>query len=157
MTAAEARAALEREGAFVVLLVDGSRFCGAVTEVPADADPGDRATRFVDASAPVAREDTPVSDALALLDERAHGRIVVLDGEHLAGLVCMTEDGGAVLRSARRDELLNTRVGEAGRPASCTPSRQAVRRIGTAYFSTDTRRPGVSPAGIALSNASPRV
>jgi CBS domain-containing protein len=73
--------------------VDGSRFCGAVTEVPADADPGDRAIRFVDASAPVAREDTPVPDALALLDERAHGRIVVLDGERLAGLVCMTGDG----------------------------------------------------------------
>ena len=93
VTAAEARAALEREGTYVVLLVDGSRFCGAVTKVPADADPGDRATRFVDASAPVAREGTPVSDALALLDERAHGRIVVLDGERLAGLVCMTEDG----------------------------------------------------------------
>ena len=93
VTAAEARAALEREGTYVVLLVDGSRFCGAVTEVPADADPGDRAIRFVDASAPVAREDTPVSDALALLDERAHGRIVVLDGERLAGLVCMTGDG----------------------------------------------------------------
>ena len=70
VTAAEARAALEREGTYVVLLVDGSRFCGAVTEVPADADPGDRAIRFVDASAPVAREDTPVPDALALLDER---------------------------------------------------------------------------------------
>ena len=93
VSAAEARAALEREGTYVVLLVDGSRFCGAVTEVPADADPGDRAIRFVDASAPVAREDTPVPDALALLDERAHGRIVVLDGERLAGLVCMTEDG----------------------------------------------------------------
>ena len=76
-----------------MLLVDGSRFCGAVTEVPADADPGDRATRFVDASAPMALEDTPVSDALALLDERAHGRIVVLDGDRLAGLVCMTADG----------------------------------------------------------------
>ena len=69
VSAAEVRAALEREGTYVVLLVDGSRFCGAVTEVPADADPGDRATRFVDASAPMALEDTPVSDALALLDE----------------------------------------------------------------------------------------
>ena len=45
VTAAEARAALEREGTYVVLLVDGSRFCGAVTEVPADADPGDRGNR----------------------------------------------------------------------------------------------------------------
>lgn len=93
VSAAEVRAALEHEGTYVVLLVDGSRFCGAVTEVPADADPGDRATRFVDSSAPVALEDTPVSDALALLDERAHGRIVVLDGDRLAGLVCMTADG----------------------------------------------------------------
>lgn len=93
VSAAVARDALEREGTYVVLLVDGPRFSGAVTEVPADADPGEPANRFVDPSVPVAREDVPVSDALALLDERAHGRIVVLDGERLAGLVCMTEDG----------------------------------------------------------------
>lgn len=93
VTVAEARAALEREGTYAVLLVDGSRFRGAVTTIPADADPGDPALRFVDEAAAVVREDTPVTDALALLDEKAHGRVVVLDGERLVGLVCLTEDG----------------------------------------------------------------
>ena len=93
VTVAEARAALEHEGTYAVLLVEGSRFCGAVTEIPTDADPGDPALRFVDEAAVVVREDSPVTDALALLDEKAHGRVVVLDGERLVGLVCLTEDG----------------------------------------------------------------
>ena len=37
VTAAEARAALEREGTYLVLLVDGSRFCGAVTALASSA------------------------------------------------------------------------------------------------------------------------
>jgi len=93
VTVAEARAALEHEGTYAVLLVDGSRFRGAVSAIPADADPDGPALRFVDEAAPVAHEDTPVSDALALLDEKSHGRVVVLDGERLAGLVCLTADG----------------------------------------------------------------
>ena len=93
VTVAEARAALEHEGTYAVLLVDGSRFCGAVTTIPVDADAGDPALAFVDEAAAVVREDTPVTDALALLDEKAHGRVVVLDGERLVGLVCLTEDG----------------------------------------------------------------
>ena len=93
VTVAEARAALEHQGTYAVLLVDGSRFCGAVTTIPVDAYPGDPALAFVDEAAAVVREDTPVTDALALLEEKAHGRVVVLDGERLVGLVCLTEDG----------------------------------------------------------------
>jgi CBS domain-containing protein len=93
VTVAEARAALEHDGTYSVLLVDGSRFRGAVTAIPADADPDGPARRFVDEAAAVVHEDTPVSDALALLDEKSHGRVVVLDGERLAGLVCLTADG----------------------------------------------------------------
>lgn len=93
VTVAEARAALEHAGTYAVLLVDGSRFSGTVKAIPADADPDDPALRFVDEAAAVVSADTPVTDALALLDEKAHGRVVVLDGERLVGLVCLTEDG----------------------------------------------------------------
>lgn len=93
VTVADVRAALQHEGTYAVLLVDGSRFRGAVSAIPADADPDGPALRFVDEAAPAVHEDTPVSDALALLDEKSHGRVVVLDGERLAGLVCLTADG----------------------------------------------------------------
>ena len=106
VTVAEARAALEHEGTYAVLLVEGSRFRGAVTAIPADADPGDPALQFVDEAAAVVREDTPVTDALALLDEKAHGRVVVLDGERLVGLVCLTEDGQRFCGRPGADECL---------------------------------------------------
>ena len=93
VTVADARQALERASVKVLLLVDGERFSGAVTAIPDDAGPEEPVVRYRDASPASASEDTPVSEALALLDERASGRIVVLDGERLAGLVCLTADG----------------------------------------------------------------
>jgi CBS domain-containing protein len=92
-TVADAREALERASVKMLLLVDGDRFSGAVTAIPDDAAPEEPAVRYRDGSPPSATGGTPVSEALALLDERAHGRIVVLDGERLAGLVCLTADG----------------------------------------------------------------
>lgn len=92
-TVAEARRALESQSTHMVLLVDGERFRGAVTAIPADADPAGPALGFVDGSAPVVTEDTPVSAALARLEHRPSGRLVVLDGERLAGLVCLAKDG----------------------------------------------------------------
>jgi len=92
-TVAEARAALESQSTHMLLLVDGERFRGAVTGIPAAADPDERALGFVDSSAPVVTEDTPVSAALARLEHRPSGRLVVLDGERLAGLVCLAKDG----------------------------------------------------------------
>jgi CBS domain-containing protein len=92
-TVAEARAALESQSTHMLILVDGERFRGAVTGIPADADPDERALGFVDSSAPVVTEDTPVSAALARLEHRPSGRLVVLDGERLAGLVCLAKDG----------------------------------------------------------------
>ena len=77
-----------------VMLRNPTTLASDVTvEIPADADPGDPALRFVDEAAVVVRADSPVTDALALLDEKAHGRVVVLDGERLVGLVCLTEVG----------------------------------------------------------------
>jgi CBS domain-containing protein len=93
VTVSDARKALERASVKMLLLVDGERFSGAVTAIPEDAAPEEPALRYRDGSATRATEGTPVSEALALLDERASGRIVVLDGERLAGLVCLTADG----------------------------------------------------------------
>lgn len=93
VTVADARRALESSSIEMLLLVDGDRFSGAVTGIPDDAAPEEPALRYREGSPPSATEDTPVSEALALLDDRSHGRIVVLDGDRLAGLVCLTADG----------------------------------------------------------------
>ena len=93
VTVSDARTALERASVKMLLLVDGDRFRGAVTAIPGDADPDEPADRYIDASSPSATEETSVSAALGLLDRKAHGRIVVLDGERLVGLVCLTADG----------------------------------------------------------------
>jgi hypothetical protein len=37
--------------------------------------------------------DMPASEALARLDHKPNGRMIVLDEERLAGLVCLTSDG----------------------------------------------------------------
>ena len=93
VTVADARRALGSSSVKMLLLVDGERFSGAVRAIPDDASPEEPALRYRVEGPPSAKADTPVSEALALLDERASGRIVVLDGDRLAGLVCLTADG----------------------------------------------------------------
>ena len=78
------------------LLVDGTG-TGAVTAIPgARRGPG----RYVDTSAPVVAEGTPVADALERLEHRPNGRLVVLDGDELVGLVCLAKDGVTFCGSA---------------------------------------------------------
>ena len=93
VTVLDARNALEHASVKMLLLVDGSRFQGAGTESPAAADPGEPAIRFASESTPTAKEDTPVSEALERIEHRPSGRLVVLDGDRLVGLVCLTSDG----------------------------------------------------------------
>jgi CBS domain-containing protein len=92
-TVAEAREALESQSTHMLLLVDGNRFRGAVTAIPSDAAPDEPALAFVDASARVVTEDMPLSKALSRLERRPSGRLVVLDGDRLVGLVCLAKDG----------------------------------------------------------------
>ena len=92
-TVAEARSALESQSTHMLLLVDGEIFRGAVTAIPADAGPDEPALAFVDTSAHVVTEDMPLSKALARLEHRPSGRLVVLDGDRLVGLVCLAKDG----------------------------------------------------------------
>ena len=93
VTVADARSAFEHQSVQMLLLVDGDRFRGAVTAIPADAEPGEPALDFVDPSAPFVTEHMPVSEALARLEHRSSGRLVVLDGDELVGLVCLAKDG----------------------------------------------------------------
>lgn len=93
VTVAEARASLENASVKMLLLVDGSRFSGAVTAIPEDADSDAAALDFAEESPLTATEDMSVREALERLQRRPNGRLVVLDGEDLAGLVCLTSDG----------------------------------------------------------------
>ncbi len=100
VTVADARAALEHASVQMLLLVDGDRFYGAVTSIPDDAAPQVPAVGYVDTSAPVVAEDTPVADALQRLEHRPNGRLPVLDGDELVGLVCLAKDGVTFCGSA---------------------------------------------------------
>jgi predicted transcriptional regulator len=93
VTVAEARSALENAKTKMLLLVDGSRFSGAITAIPEDADLDAPAIGFADESPPTANADMPVSEALVHLGGKPNGRLIVLDGADLAGLVCLTSDG----------------------------------------------------------------
>ena len=93
VTVAEARQALEHASVKVLLLVDGDRFGGALTSIPAGADADGEALAFADDSVVIVRPDTPVSEALERLEERSSGRMIVLEGDRLVGLVCLASDG----------------------------------------------------------------
>jgi len=93
ITVADARKAFENASVKVLLLVEGDRFRGAVTAIPAEADPTESALTFVDESPVTVTADMPASEALARLDYKPNGRMIVLDEERLAGLVCLTSDG----------------------------------------------------------------
>jgi CBS domain-containing protein len=76
------------------LLVDGARFVGSVARgamtdrVPDDAPARSLARR----DGPAIGPDAPLADALALLDADGDRRLVVLDGDRLCGLLCLTRD-----------------------------------------------------------------
>jgi CBS domain-containing protein len=78
------------------LLVDGTRFVGCVErDQVTDALAGDApayalATRQI----PTVEPDTPLTDALSMLDAQGDRRMVVLDsaGSQLRGLLCLTVD-----------------------------------------------------------------
>ncbi len=103
VTVAEARTALERASVKMLLLVDGDRFRGAVTGIPEGADPDGLAAAFFDDAPPTATPDMPVSLALEQLEQKSHGRVVVVDEEErLVGLVCLATDGVSFCGSEAR-------------------------------------------------------
>jgi CBS domain-containing protein len=93
VTVADARRAFENASVKMLLLVEGDRFRGAVTSIPAHADPELPALDFADDSAVTVTAHMTAADALGRLEHRSNGRMIVLDGDRLVGLVCLASDG----------------------------------------------------------------
>ena len=88
----EVRAMLENPSVQMVLLADDSTFAGAITDIPRDAAPEQRALDFADLEPDTIGPDEPASTAFARAAASPHRRIVVLgDDATLLGLLCLNE------------------------------------------------------------------
>ena len=89
-TAAEVRELLANPKVQMVLLADGAAFKGAVTAIPADAEPTDPALAFADVSAATISPHAPAAEAFDRTAASPTRRVIVLDEErNLLGLLCL--------------------------------------------------------------------
>ena len=87
---AEVRELLANPKVQMVLLSDGEAFKGAVTHVPADASPRDRALAYVDPEAETIAPDASAEEAFERAAASPTRRVIVLDqDENLLGLLCL--------------------------------------------------------------------
>jgi CBS domain-containing protein len=87
---AEARAVLANPKVQLVLLADGERFVGAVTEIPAEAADDEQAVSYAEADPDTISPDTPGDVAFERAYANPHRRVVVLgEDESLLGLLCL--------------------------------------------------------------------
>lgn len=93
----DVRRVFQKKTVRTVLLADGGSFRGAIERdrLPGEATDDEPALRFADAHPLATTPDTPMREALALLDGRDEPRLVVLDedGVTLRGLVCADSAG----------------------------------------------------------------
>ena len=91
-TVADVRRVFEKPSVRTVLLADDGRFAGLIERdhLPADAVDGASATAYLEPAPATATPDTPMPEAIKLLEARDEPRLVVLDedGITLRGLVC---------------------------------------------------------------------
>ena len=88
----EARELLADPKVQMVLLADGRAFRGAVTHIPADASPRDRAVNYVDSDAEVISPRVPEDEAFERAAANPHRRVIVLDEDgNLLGLLCLNQ------------------------------------------------------------------
>jgi CBS domain-containing protein len=88
----DVRALLENPSVQMVLLADGATFAGAITDVPPDAPPDQRALDFADREPDLIGPDEPESVAFARAAANRHRRVVVVgDDSKLLGLLCLNE------------------------------------------------------------------
>ena len=77
----------------MVLLADGGVFKGAVTHVPADASPRDRALAYADANVETISPHASADEAFERTAASPNRRVIVLDGDdNLLGLLCLNPD-----------------------------------------------------------------
>lgn len=96
-TVADLRRVFANPHVVTALLVDGTRFVGAVErEAVASAQTPDAAParHLTGPDVGTITPDEPMTAAMAMLDERGERRLVVLDpdGRTLRGLLCLTSD-----------------------------------------------------------------
>lgn len=98
----DVRQAFERPNIRTVLLADDGRFAGLVERdgVPADAPDDAPALSYLEPAPTTATPETPMSEAVGLLEGRGEPRLVVLDadGVTLRGLVCVSSTGTGFCR-----------------------------------------------------------
>jgi CBS domain-containing protein len=85
----EVRELLANPKVQMVLLADGRAFKGAVTHVPADASPRDRALAYVDSDAATISPDASAGEAFERAAASPSRRVIVLEGDNLLGLLCL--------------------------------------------------------------------
>jgi len=87
---AEVRELLASPKVQMVLLVEGEAFKGAVTDVPDDASPRDRALDHVDPAAETIAPDASADEAFERAAASPTRRVIVLDeDDNLLGLLCL--------------------------------------------------------------------
>ncbi len=95
----EVRRAFEQSSQRVVLLVDGAAFRGAIDRDALDPTAPDTAPAAAFARRDVATvtPDTPLADAVEILDRNHEPRLVVLDqdGRTLRGLLCFNQSSAS--------------------------------------------------------------
>lgn len=90
---AEVRELLANPKVQMVLLADGEAFKGAVTHVPDDASPRDRAVAYVDTAAETISPDATADKAFERATASPTRRVIVLDeDDNLLGLLCLKQD-----------------------------------------------------------------
>jgi CBS domain-containing protein len=91
-TVSDARVALENPSVQMLLLTDGPTFAGAITDLPTDALPGQRALEFADSTPETIGPDEPAPTGFARTAANPHRRLVVVDDEaRLLGLLCLDQ------------------------------------------------------------------
>jgi CBS domain-containing protein len=86
----DVRAQLADPKVQMVLLADGGRFVGAVTDIPAAAGPDEPAVDYADPQPDTISPGEPARVAFDRAMASAHRRVIVLDDEGgLAGLLCL--------------------------------------------------------------------
>jgi CBS domain-containing protein len=94
-TVGDLRRQFENPRVQAALLADDGRFAGAISpsELPDSADAAEPARTYARADIPTLAPDATMQEALALLEERGDFRLVVLEGDTLAGLLCLDKRG----------------------------------------------------------------
>jgi CBS domain-containing protein len=90
---AEVREQLSNPRVQMVLLADGRAFTGAVTQLPSDAAPDDRALDHAEPDPQIISPHASADEAFERASASPNRRVIVLDDDrNLLGLLCLKRD-----------------------------------------------------------------